>query len=325
MTRLFAISLVFLLISCTVWAQDSLVVNRLDTHPDWLFEPDRGWVSPPDTLDPWRYYPLAVGNAWEYRNQNGETRRVDVIRDLVIDEQLYFHWRAVWYDSQGNQGSFIHEEYIRFDTLSSYIITDYFQYPFIPEIPCRFDGQPEAPVDCMGQVGGGYVHWMTYEGVLAFDDTTVFNIPVKQYDDILGLIRYAADFGEIWASVKDGRPTRGLTFARIDGQTFGTELYPYTSSNEPDASNEGDLRIEALWPNPARSSVSVQLNVPDARQMRIVVLDLLGREVLSWEGLITRNQEIIRLNLSELAVGSYIARVSSRNQISRGVLFTRIE
>ena len=79
MTRVFAASLVVLLATSTAWAQDSPVVNRLDTHPDWLFQPDRGGgPSPPDTLDPWRYYSLAVGNAWESRNVDGETFRIDI-------------------------------------------------------------------------------------------------------------------------------------------------------------------------------------------------------------------------------------------------------
>ena len=92
MTRVFAASLVVLLATSTAWAQDSPVVNRLDTHPDWLFQPDRGGgPSPPDTLDPWRYYPLAVGNAWESRNVDGETFRIDISRDSLISGYRFFN------------------------------------------------------------------------------------------------------------------------------------------------------------------------------------------------------------------------------------------
>ena len=103
MTRVFAASLVVLLATSTAWAQDSPVVNRLDTHPDWLFQPDRGGgPSPPDTLDPWRYYPLAVGNAWESRNVDGETFRIDISRDSLISGYRFFNSENTLYANDGN-------------------------------------------------------------------------------------------------------------------------------------------------------------------------------------------------------------------------------
>ena len=103
------------------------------------------------------------------------------------------------------------------------------------------------------------------------------------------------------------------------------ELYPYTVSNEAEFSNEWEIAIEALWPNPARSSISLQLRLPEAGHVQVSVFDLLGREVLVWEDMIVTHRETIQLQLSELPTGSYIVRISSGNQIGGGVLFTRIE
>lgn len=324
MTRLLAVSLVLLLVSGTVWAQDSPVVNRLEVHADWLFQPDRGGgPSPPDTLDPWRYYPLAIGNAWEYRNENNETMRIDIPRDTIIADLKYFYWQRRWYNEEGQPAWGSVDDYLRYDTTSTYIVTSGIQEPYFPWIPCRFDAQPDATLECWGMLAGS-VDWMTYEGILEFSDTTVVNVAGKRYNT-LGMWTYAADFGEVWGWEKDGRPPRALTFARIDGQSFGTELYPYTVSNESELLLESDLTIQALWPNPVRSSISLQLRVPQIGQVHVSVYDLLGREVLAWNGLLATHTETIELHVGTLPPGAYVVRMIALNQISKGVLFTRIE
>jgi hypothetical protein len=314
------LSLIFLL-SLPAAAQDlsPVVVNRAELNPH-LFNNSQGF--PADTIAPWRYYPLAVGNAWEYQNQNGETMRIDIRRDSVIDGQVYYNWHRMFYDPQGipHPGWEI-SAFIRFDTTSAYVVTPDTGYPYFIGTRCRFDAQPGEDLECEGEFGG-WVSGMTYEGVLAFGDTTVTDVPVKQYSMVDAEHRFAADFGLVWAWEKDGHSPRGLTFARINGHEYGQEWYPV--AGEPGFVENTGLAVEAIWPNPAQSSLAVQMQVPNLGPLRISIYDLLGREVLRREHLVDHQHSVVTLNLESLPVGHYIARLTSTGQTTRGVRFVRM-
>ncbi|HLU35015.1 MAG TPA: hypothetical protein VKZ61_04535 [Thermomicrobiales bacterium] len=50
-----------------------------------------------DTLDPSGYYPLQVGNVWEYVRYTGpfleHLRREEVMGDTLIDADVFYHFR----------------------------------------------------------------------------------------------------------------------------------------------------------------------------------------------------------------------------------------
>src|SRR5690554_4987215 len=74
------------------WAQTPPVANARVPGSD--FTRPGGDVEP-DTTSPWRYFPLHVGDAWEYYYYfgNGVRRRVDVLGEETHEGRHYFTWR----------------------------------------------------------------------------------------------------------------------------------------------------------------------------------------------------------------------------------------
>lgn len=309
--RLLDLALLTLLsgLTAAAAAQEPMVVandaSALDV-PEWL----RSGEVIQDTISPWRWYPLAVGNAWEYSSQDGQVMRIDIRRDSVINGHTYYNWHRMWYAASGEpQPWSAINEYIRFDTTSSSI------RPGFPWIPCPFDGQPGEIIECPG-AGNGMVTFMTYDGILVFSDTTITDVPVKEYDTIGGIYRYGADFGEVWGWRKDGFPARGLTFARIDGREFGTELFPL-SDHGPPLSPSGSGEI-TLWPNPTTGILYVRLAMPAPGPLRLTIYDMLGRLVFTEHAFVSGTQSYLELDVSAFSLGHYTVYVlSDRRVLSR--------
>ena len=104
----------------------------------------------PDTTAPWLYYPLAVGNTWEYRSAGPGSDfwdRVDIPGDTLIGERRYFvqeHYRA---DIDADNWALRFQRRVRFDTLKAQLVrlqTDGSESP----LTCPFDRDFWAPVLC---------------------------------------------------------------------------------------------------------------------------------------------------------------------------------
>ena len=92
-----------------------------------------------------------------------------------------------------------------------------------------------------------------------------------------------------------------FTFAEA---TFGSENMGTTSLNEVDF-NSAKLIVQ---PNPARESVLIQLNDPQASDMQIRVFDVVGRPV--WQQAVSNTS--LSLNLSAYEAGIYFLVVNDR-------------
>jgi hypothetical protein len=73
----------------------------------------------PDTTAPWRYYPLHVGDAWEYSvGPEHRVMRREIERDTLIQGRRYAITRDVTYDAEGDVLQDLSYP-VRFDTLTS--------------------------------------------------------------------------------------------------------------------------------------------------------------------------------------------------------------
>jgi hypothetical protein len=117
-----------------------------------------------DSLDWHRYFPLAVGNAWEYETSPGPAGgyyRVTIVADSVVGDRRYFAM-------VGSGSAPTDTVYIRYDTLAYVVV--------VPDIDADTTGEEVAAMKCfevdeipwrqcyaadVGFLGGESLHWST--------------------------------------------------------------------------------------------------------------------------------------------------------------------
>ena len=279
--------------------------------PDTEFLRTGGGDPVPDTTAPWRYFPLAVGDAWEYdRYPTGlphidlGTRRVDIEKDTLIEGTRYVIHRDRFYDADGELESGIARTPIRFDTLTATVREAFMGGERIfRETHCPFDLPFDAEVLC-GEFPEPYFTYGGYdEGTLAFPDTS-FSVTYKAYSSDLGFVTsYAADYGEFALSFDNG-DTHMLKYMRIGGEEYGAPQFPLP--NEPAPPDTNRLRLEA-YPNPFRERLTVAVNGATGGLAEIELIDMLGRTVrrerLGW------GEHTLDLSGEGLAPGVYLVRI----------------
>jgi hypothetical protein len=303
-----------------VQAQPSPVVNTPIPGADFL----RSGGAEPDTTEPWRYYPLVIGNVWEYEDDEGGGLRVEVPTDTLIGGRLYFIQLRTSFDDAGTVVQGPSRYNVRFDTTTATVVEPYLdgsgnEVPF-RYASCRLDAGPGDPVECSGATKGE-VNWLVHDGVLAFSDTTVTGVTVKEYGLIASNVRYAAGFGEVYLADKFG-PPRWLTYARIAGQEFGVEQFPVADEPGPPESEALALKV---FPNPFRERLTVVLDLPQAGAARLEGVDVIGRVVRSRDlGVLPPGRHEVRLRTADLAAGPYLVRLVAGETLRGTQTVTRL-
>ena len=83
-------------------------------------------------------------------------------------------------------------------------------------------------------------------------------------------------------------------------------------------------QLGSPWPNPSSGAVSVTVTVPQTEDVRIEVLDVLGRHVMDLEMLLSAGQHDVRLDIPATASGVYwIRSTSSRHVATRPLTLVR--
>lgn len=292
-----------------VQAQPSPFANTPIPGADFL----RSGEAEPDTTSPWRYFPLQIGDVWEYAildlggNDTGRMFRRYVSGDtLAPNGQRYFLLDYAFFNESGfrEHGRSV---MLRYDTLSARVMELYDGgvEGVTSRAPCPFDADFESQVECEGPdkfyfVTGGY------DSVLDFEpDTTVTGVPYKTYEGSAELIRYAAGFGEVLYVELKGKDQFVLEACRVGGEAFGMLQYPVASEEAP-ALPEATAMLEA-WPNPFREHITVALDLPQAGAARLEVVGVLGRVVRSRDlGALPPGRHEVLLRTADLAAGPYL-------------------
>ena len=321
----FLLSGLFLLIlaAAPAWAQISPVINA--PIPDDLKAAISARAERGGEPEPWEYFPLEVGNAWEYEELFGsdDVIRMDVPKDTLIEGRQYFILERTEYDGSTGQG-YQFRFPVRFDTLRSTVV---YWSSFSEEesmtvfIPCPFIGDLNEEVECIG-AEWGYVTMVTDEGVLDFEpDTTVTGVHARQYELSHGLYRYAAGFGEVYNEPENGYPYR-ITYCQVGSEEFGIEQYPVASEGDPETT---EVARVAVWPNPTHGTVTVGLSLSEPARISVEAVDVLGR-VVHRTGMVDRlrGRHELHLDLSELLPGAYYIRVSEGDRSLVTVPLTRV-
>ena len=282
--------------------------------PEALFGERSGGT--PDTTAPWRYYPLAIGNAWEYyRYGTGTVYRHEITRDTLIHERRYTVVDRYTAEDNGPLEPDYSWRY-RFDTLSSLVYepngSGGERVPF--GSPCPFNTDFDTTTECPGFSGVDFTVLGSYDGLVVFgepfpgqgEDTVRTAFKVFRFETLEW--RYAAGFGEVYH--ESDIQAYGLYYARIDGVEYGQPRFPVANeSTEPDP--VGGLKLQ-VWPNPTRSLVTVGFDMVQPGAVVLDVYNTLGRRVQRYElGLLRAGERETLLDLSRVAAGSYVVRVTA--------------
>ena len=308
-----------------VRAQAPLVANAPALGAEFL----RSGGAEPDTTAPWRYFPLAVGNAWEYYNYfTGERLRVDVYGTETYNGRTYFSTVSVRYDGDGAaRGGDPPGRALRYDTTAAAVWfyvhetggeRSYFEAscpldaPFGGQVNCYLDEGPWA-------VGGGY------DGLLAFgeplpgtgEDTVRTAVKTYAYTDpgIFYDLRYAADLGLVYYD--DEYVRKGLYYARVDGVEYGVSVLPPFTVDAEAGTPEPTARLALeVYPNPVRERLTLAFNTEASTPNVVEVVDVLGRVVLRrTEAGLGVGAHTLPLDVSALAGGVYFARVQTGSHV----------
>ena len=277
----------------------------------------------PDTLDPAGYFPLSVGNEWEYAHYLGrpagpnrptDESRTEYLRYRIVDDE---------FGPDADRFALVEE---RFTDAGALLERDTVAVEFDPETASVLGvgtyeegGTWEAPYPGFAQeldVPIDSSSWEFYMWHSASRLPSADALPDFLAGADLSKTKQFVNIGGLsWASVHGFGFVRGdfygdgcssfcpydtwsVTFAVIDGVTYGARAVGVESAL---ASDPTRLRV---YPNPAHALVRVEARSP--RNEEVEVYDVIGRRVrslaLSADGTAT-------LDLGEMAPGLYVVRV----------------
>lgn len=299
----------------------------------------------PDPTPPHRYYPLAVGNVWEYASLGTLpslptvaffTRR-EVVRDTVLEGTLYFVVVSTGLDPDGLGWRGARSSLLRYDSTTTQVrgrVADGRERP----IACRFGADfggpqgcgvepngefPDGGVRVEGGLGGvipfGYGSG-TYglgrpTGGLAVEASKMFvGLGIGDY---CSYSVYAAPIGYVgeWG---EASCNRSLTYARVlqdDGSILEVgRRYAVASEEKPGVAG---LTLFA-HPNPTAGPLAVVID--GAREaVTLEAFDALGRRV--WHAETHRQRE--ELDASGWAPGLYIVRARAAGETATATIVRR--
>lgn len=266
------------------------------------------------------YYPLEIGNLWEYWDStwNEYLFTLQAITDTIMPNGISY----TYLESDGPY-------YTLFYRQSGSKVYNYFIYE-----------ENEFILYDFSKTTGDTVGMNFYEG-----DTTVITVVYDQMVNIFGEIRRQWGFWEqsittseyILTQVTDGiGVTRSsweaapydeyLRGAMINGTTYGT----LTTDRTFDVAYPDEYQLLQNFPNPFNSTTMIRFQISDNEYIMVTVFDIMGREVrglydgkshiglhqIVWDG---RDNSGI-----EVGSGSYVYAVKTENLvISRKMILLR--
>jgi hypothetical protein len=265
----------------------------------------------PDTTPPWRYFPMHIGDEWEYRGEYGYTQ-VRIEGDTVLLGRRFFKHVTRYYDTQGkaviNARPLV--RFVRYDTTSHRALTYHrdantgaeAEQLGVTEL-CRFDAPFEEEIPC-GM--SSRARTRAVEAALLFDrgpglppDTVRTRLKLYQYAiDVayapgIGLVLYQPD-----------GPADVLRYYRVGGVERGRRFV---------VAAEAEPRVKAsslrAWPNPFRERLHVEVSagaLVSGTAATIEVFDALGRRV--HRTLLDPGASLAALDTYRLAPGPYVVR-----------------
>ena len=264
----------------------------------------------PDTTAPWRYYPLAVGNVWEYGITSGGTFRNAVVGDTTVGGVGYFVMEEAFFDADGTPAA-PRTGFVRYD---STLHVDRERYTISGEsfegtgrVLCPLNAPFNASVSFEGTdcyVRGGYDVPLVFGGEEPGTGGDTVRTAVKEFSYFPDAVeRYAAGVGFILTG-REGIYI-ALRYYRVDGVERGIAQFPVSDRPTPPSAGAA----LAVAPNPAGGAATVRLDLPAPAEVRVAVYDVLGRRVATLAaGPLGAGLHRLPFDASRLAPGAYVVR-----------------
>ena len=253
------------------------VLARLQ-FPEHCYGPTEG---EPDPVAPERYYPLAVGNAWEYETIDqppgvcAERSRLDVTRDTTAGGTSYFVLREAEYTCDDPQAMGFTEHLVRFDAEAAWAVervADGSERVW-RDTACPLDADFGVMLQTCASPGWPWVV-SSYNVRQSEPDAKVFGGCFVGYKGPNVGVTFQADRG---LTASGGgmfiAHVRLLRYARVNGVEWGSPaLWPVSVEEGPPAPAQ-----PAAYPNPFhdRATLTVRLETPQA--ITLDAFDALGR------------------------------------------------
>lgn len=256
------------------------------------------------------YYPLSVGDEWQYNVTNGVTFQYYLLVRTVGDTLMpngkhYMQFNAVA-DAPYTLGTSL---YRRIDSVTACV----YQYSTPAEI--LMDSVRASPgdqvQDAITPITCSLVDTSTVLGIRTMVKVFKFSVAVGQIETDM---TFADGFGIVHKVDYDTwnwpfpAPTTDLVYARINGREFGT----FVSVPEPASGFPLQYSLLQNYPNPFNPSTTINYELPHASQVSLTVYDMLGREV---SVLVNERREAgvheVKFDGSGLASGVYFYRIQA--------------
>ena len=265
-------------------------------------------VAEPDTTAPFRYFPLEIGNEWEYETRN-DVVRYKIVKDTSALSHRYFllEKRSVFFPDV-----VLNQDYLRFDSTSTTVRRLSLPRGSRPDadVPfhlCALSAPFNQTVDCesstTAMVGGGYEGAIVVGGEGAGTGADTVRTAIKTFGYPTGLEEsFAADVGVIFQGLHGA--FEALRYYRVGGVARGYPLFPTSDS-------EGPIRNDAaeslsVWPNPSAGKFNISLSgVQGIRRYLINMYDVTGKRVHQEEDQYGNPSHQL-LDVSNLSAGIYL-------------------
>lgn len=276
----------------------------------------------PDTLDWRRYFPLEVGNEWQYEEREAVNmppaiyRTFRIVGDTLIEGRTYFVSERGAYDPNTQEFN-IGVEFLRYDTTRASIVrfvtyadgsgmTDEWDWSVVP---CGLDLAFESGEEC-GYPGTYHFYAIGGYGRQIVIDSLVYDVAAyKEFDSLGGGYGLAADVGLIWRSSEGGGALLKLVYAKVGEMTYGSPSVPTRREEQNTVPN--DVVISSVYPNPLVEQATVAYSTERTGVVELMLYDMLGRLVWRKEiGMQPAGEHLAHINSAGLATGNYILRLS---------------
>jgi len=271
-----------------------------------------------DTLAWQRYYPLAVGNIWEYQVSEGEPLLThEIIGDSLVGDRHYYIMDATSYDYlNGNTNLDVLDaqtRYLRYDSIGAVfsvldIAADTLDAP--QDVPLSGYFDLRAAFGDTLYFGAGpedyYRTWGGYDEQITIGNDTVRVQAFKGFENLIWYESYAADIGflgggNLWGPF--------ITYVHIGDMEYGNVRTP-TAVEETRV--PASFALVSIYPNPTRTVATVAYRISQPAPVTVEVFDVLGRRVWSDKQPVQSiGQYAYRLNLETWPNGTYFVRLST--------------
>lgn len=274
--------------------------------------------APQDTLDWQRYYPLAVGNAWEYHDAeiHGDLTRHVLVSDTTAGTHHYFR-RTTHHELHTLTDTlrWASHDLVRYDTAGVVVAVASVEADTVAVDPCHVGDYFMrdlrlafgARTACPGVEADSVVVEGAYDTSWTLDGVPIAVAAVKEYV-VDGLIfsEFVADIGPVGAGNLWGPR---LHYARVGGVEYGSPILMAVAA-EPTPSRPDDLSLRVIQ-NPVRAWASFEVRASRSERGRIEVFDLSGRRVHAMPVELAPGWRRVEIPTASLAAGTYVARVST--------------